>query len=84
MPADGVLSAHNARLAKLVRLRSGATYSLAEVSAHNTPADCWLIIRGKVYDVTPWCAILARAALARAWRARAARRGAAARPPAGV
>lgn len=35
--------------------RSGAeTYSLASVAKHNTPEDCWVIVRGKVYDVTPW------------------------------
>lgn len=29
-------------------------YSLEEVSKHNTPNDCWLIIWGKVYDVSAW------------------------------
>nr|P49097.1 RecName: Full=Cytochrome b5 [Cuscuta reflexa]AAA62621.1 cytochrome b5 [Cuscuta reflexa] len=27
-------------------------YSLAEVSEHSQPNDCWLVIGGKVYDVT--------------------------------
>ncbi|KAF8402090.1 hypothetical protein HHK36_013042 [Tetracentron sinense] len=27
-------------------------FSLAQVSEHNTSKDCWLIINGKVYDVT--------------------------------
>ncbi|XP_055831623.1 cytochrome b5-like [Solanum dulcamara] len=30
----------------------GKVYNLAEVSQHNNPKDCWLIISGKVYDVT--------------------------------
>lgn len=30
------------------------TYSLAEVEAHNTEHDLWLIIRGKVYDFTDY------------------------------
>ncbi|GAB4830211.1 hypothetical protein Ancab_019853 [Ancistrocladus abbreviatus] len=27
-------------------------YTLADVSQHNTSKDCWLVIGGKVYDVT--------------------------------
>ncbi|KAL8529070.1 hypothetical protein ACS0TY_006511 [Phlomoides rotata] len=27
-------------------------FTLAEVSDHNTSKDCWLVIDGKVYDVT--------------------------------
>lgn len=27
-------------------------FTLAEVSEHNTRTDCWLVIEGKVYDVT--------------------------------
>ncbi|XWS13440.1 hypothetical protein CRYUN_Cryun36dG0037500 [Craigia yunnanensis] len=30
----------------------GRVFTLAQVSVHNTPKDCWLIINGKVYDVT--------------------------------
>lgn len=46
-----------------------AVYSMADVEPHDTVDDCWLIIEGKVYDVTgyvdrhpappsvlaPWC-----------------------------
>ena len=27
-------------------------YSLDEIAKHNTEEDCWLVIHGKVYDVT--------------------------------
>ncbi|KAJ9182395.1 hypothetical protein P3X46_006396 [Hevea brasiliensis] len=30
----------------------GKVFTLAQVSEHNNPKDCWLIIDGKVYDVT--------------------------------
>ncbi|KAK6937646.1 Cytochrome b5-like heme/steroid binding domain [Dillenia turbinata] len=30
----------------------GKVFTLAEVSEHNSRKDCWLIIDGKVYDVT--------------------------------
>ncbi|KAG6516195.1 cytochrome b5-like [Zingiber officinale] len=30
----------------------GKVYTLAEVSTHNSSEDCWLVIHGKVYDVT--------------------------------
>ena len=29
-------------------------YTLQEVAEHSSPTDCWLIIRRKVYDVSPW------------------------------
>lgn len=28
------------------------TYTLAEVAAHNIPQDCWLVLNGKVYNVS--------------------------------
>ncbi len=31
-----------------------ARFSLAEVSLHSTEDDCWIIVRGKVYDVSGW------------------------------
>ncbi|GMN62488.1 hypothetical protein TIFTF001_031567 [Ficus carica] len=30
----------------------GKLFTLAQVSEHNSPKNCWLIIDGKVYDVT--------------------------------
>ncbi|KAM7260374.1 hypothetical protein ACFE04_016115 [Oxalis oulophora] len=30
------------------------TYSKAEVALHTTRTDCWIIIKDKVYDVTPY------------------------------
>ncbi len=32
------------------------TYTRAEVALHNRPNDLWVIIHGKVYDVTKWAA----------------------------
>jgi cytochrome b involved in lipid metabolism len=29
-------------------------YSLEDVSIHNTPNDVWIIIHGRVYEVTTW------------------------------
>jgi len=36
--------------------RSTSTFSVCEVARHTTPEDCWLIIKGKVYDVSGWAA----------------------------
>jgi len=34
--------------------KPNAAYSAAEVARHCTPYDCWLIIKGNVYDVSGW------------------------------
>lgn len=33
---------------------SSKVYSLADLRAHSTEADCWILVHGKVYDVTPF------------------------------
>ena len=33
---------------------TGKTYTREEVSQHNTETDCWLIVKNKVLDVTPF------------------------------
>ncbi|KFK31291.1 hypothetical protein AALP_AA6G093400 [Arabis alpina] len=30
----------------------GKVFTLTEVSQHSSPQDCWIVIEGKVYDVT--------------------------------
>ncbi len=35
-------------------IESGSSYTIDEVSAHNSADDCWMIIDGKVYDVTDY------------------------------
>ncbi len=32
--------------------QASKTYTLADVSAHNTSGDCWVAVNGKVYDIT--------------------------------
>jgi len=32
-------------------------FTLAEVQAHTTEDDCWVIIKGKVYDCTNWLSV---------------------------
>ena len=31
---------------------AGQTYTLAEVTQHATPSDCWIVVHNKVYDAT--------------------------------
>ena len=35
---------------------TGNSYTLAEVQTHNTPASCWAVVSGNVYDLTSWIA----------------------------
>jgi len=35
---------------------SGTVYTLAEVQTHNTPASCWSVMSGNVYDLSSWIA----------------------------
>ncbi|XP_010924798.1 cytochrome B5-like protein [Elaeis guineensis] len=37
-----------------VMLKTLKTYTKEEVSVHNKRDDCWIIVKGKVYDVTPY------------------------------
>lgn len=30
------------------------TYDMAEISAHNTPEDCWVIVEGNVYNMSTY------------------------------
>lgn len=32
------------------------TFTLEEVAKHSTPADCWMVVDGMVYDVSPYIA----------------------------
>lgn len=38
----------------LLQIQTSRSYSKKEVSTHNTRKDCWIIIKKKVYDVTPY------------------------------
>jgi cytochrome b involved in lipid metabolism len=33
---------------------AAVTYSLAQVATHSTPASCWSVVSGGVYDLTAW------------------------------
>lgn len=38
------------------RVPAVKSYTLAEIAAHATAADCWFAVEGKVYNVTPFIA----------------------------
>ncbi len=35
-------------------INSGTTYTMTQVSTHNTDDSCWSVIDGNVYDLTNW------------------------------
>ena len=43
-----------ANLFKRKSERAFPEYTLEEVMEHNSRTDCWVAIRGKVYDLTNW------------------------------
>ena len=54
MPPDGALTQSAGRGGGSSRALKGRRFSTAEVAQHATPEDCWITVRGKVYDVTEW------------------------------
>jgi cytochrome b5 len=34
--------------------KNSTLYTLSEISEHDSKDDCWLVIEGRVYDVTPF------------------------------
>lgn len=37
---------------QLISTGKSLTLNTAEISKHNNPSDCWMLISGKVYDIT--------------------------------
>ena len=43
-----------------------ARYTIAQVAVHNTPADCWTVVKHDVYDLTKWLPLHASAPISAA------------------
>ena len=41
-------------LTRLLADWPGRVYTSKELAQHTSPDDCWLVIKGKVYDVSGW------------------------------
>lgn len=50
----GRLISHNLLSLALIMVSDWKIHSFDDVAKHNQTKDCWLIISGKVYDVTPF------------------------------
>ncbi|MFH1588548.1 MAG: cytochrome b5-like heme/steroid binding domain-containing protein [Candidatus Diapherotrites archaeon] len=48
---------------KCIKTESSKSYSLTEISEHNSSNDCWLAINGKVYEVTEFIPVLIQQAI---------------------
>lgn len=46
------LMANDANTNTSIPKTTGQTFNMTEIAKHNSAGDCWLLIRGKVYDVT--------------------------------
>ena len=48
----GNIGSQKTAVNKTISKTAGLTLNLAEIAKHNSASDCWLLISGKVYDVT--------------------------------
>lgn len=54
-PAESATSAPTAAAAATATVTASViSYTIGQVATHNTAADCWVAVDGKVYDVTEW------------------------------